>query len=486
MGRNYFKRGISYFRRNGLAASFVKAYERLAEDAAERGYEPQHADEAEAASQRRHVFEHPYKFSILVPVYETAPSLLMQMMQSVGGQTYGNWELILADASKDASRQEIADEFVRMYSDRCTDVFGSAEDKVKYVKIGENLGIGANTKEALSCAMGDYIALLDHDDVLENTALFDIMSAIDAGERELAASGRDGGILAVYTDEDKMNSDGSRYFDCHKKPGPDPVLLTTNNYVCHFFAAKAGLVRKAGAFDSIYDGAQDHDLILRCFEQADREQIIHVPKVLYHWRSTAASTAENPEAKLYAYEAGKRAVDGHFKRLGLDVKIKDSAHLGFFIPDYPESGEKPAYITPDELKKLSESGGALPGSRYVMILSPDLEPADAACIDDMMSCMCLENVGAVTGKILTRTGRVESAGFDRDENGDLIPRFAGLWRYFSGYMHRADLDRLTDAFSPDCVLVRRDAVKTLSPQLTLVDGADIYYRAGAVFKRKSR
>ncbi len=485
MGRNYFKRGIAYFRRNGFAAAFIKACERLTTDKCEKGYLPLRAGEEELAAQRLHVFEHPYKFSILVPVYETDPALLMQMMRSVGDQTYANWELILADASKDISRKDTVDEFVTSYQNRCSDAFGSIEDKVVYVKIGDNRGIGANTKEALAYAKGDYTALLDHDDVLENTALFDIMSAIEEREKFFAVSGHCDRVLAAYTDEDKVSFDGTGYFDRHQKPDPDPVLLTTNNYVCHFFAADTSLVRSVGAFDSVYDGAQDHDLILRCFEQADRKQIVHVPKVLYHWRSTASSTAENPEAKLYAYEAGKRAVSDHFKRLGIDAVVTDSAHLGFFDLKYPKNGMRPVIITPDEMEKISKNKAPLPDGEFIMILSPDLKPADDGCIDDMMSCMCLENVGAVTGKILTKNGKVESAGFDIDGNGDMVPCFAGLWGRFSGYMHRAGLDRLTDGFSPDCVLLRRDCIKETAPWPVLADGADIYYRAGAVFKRKS-
>ena len=120
-----------------------------------------------------------------------------------------------------------------------------------------------------------------------------------------------------------------------------------------------------------------------------------------------------------------------------------------------------------------------------MILSADLVPLDKGFISDMMSCMILPDIGAVTGKILTAHGRVESAGFDADETGQLHPAFSGLSRRFSGYMHRADLDRLVCGFSPDCVLVRREAVKEITPNLTLNDGMGIYYRPKDVFRRRS-
>ncbi len=465
--------------------TFTKACERLIADRAEKDYRPYHADEEELLRQRKHVFAHPCMFSILVPVYDTKPALFLKMLESVGEQTYGNWELILADASPDDSREDIVRRFTEEYERSYKDAFGPAEDKIRYVRVSENRGISANTNEALKFAKGDYTALLDHDDVLENTALFDIMSAIEAREKELSEKGLAIRVMAAYTDEDKVSEDGSRFFACHKKTGPDPVLLTTNNYVCHFFVADTDLVRSVGAFDSQYDGAQDHDLILRCFEGIRTQQIVHVPKVLYHWRSTGNSTAENPEAKLYAYEAGKRAVAAHFKRAGLDVTVTDSAHLGFFVPNYPKISGNVAEISPEELRVIADGDRSLPDADFIMILSADLVPLDKEYISDMMSCMSLPNIGAVTGKILTDRGRVESAGFEADDSGRLYPAFSGLSRHFSGYMHRANLDRLVEGFSSDCVLVRREAVKEITPELTLCDGMGIYYRPKDVFRRRS-
>ncbi len=475
MSRNYLKRGIGYLRRNGLSRTVIKAWERLTAARSEADYVPYHADEAELAAQREHVFDHPYKFSILVPVYNTDPKLFTRMIESVAGQTYGNWELILADASPDESRRNIV-----------RDKFESLRDKIKYVRVAENRGISANSNEALAHATGDYTGLLDHDDILENTALFDIMSAIEERENFLKSSGTFMRVMAVYTDEDKVSEDEGRFFDLHKKPGPDPVLLSTNNYVCHFFVADTGLIKSVGGFRSEYDGAQDHDLILRCFEGIKRVQIVHVPKVLYHWRSTSGSTAENPDAKLYAYDSGKRAVTDHFKRSGLDVGVKDSPHLGFFEITLPRLHRSVVSIETEELEEMGKNGGSLPDSEFVMVLSKDLKPMDKDYIADMMSCMNLDWVGAVTGRIVAPNGSTESAGFDIDKDGGKVPRFKGLYRRFSGYMHRASLDQLVSAFSSDCVLIRKDAVNTVSPSLTLKDGYDIYYLPKAVFKRKSK
>ncbi len=477
--RNYYRRGINYLKRNGLKAVAFKALERLSRDSDEAGYEPFHADEVTLAAQREHIFANSYKFSILVPVYETAPELFRKMLDSVGAQTYGNWELILADASRDDSRRAIVREFVEDHTVSCKDSFGSIHDKVKYVRIEGNKGIAANTNVALDNATGDYTGLLDHDDILENTALFDIMSAIEEAEQNGRSDDAIFHVCAVYTDEDKISEDGSAYFDPHIKPDFDPVLLCTNNYICHFFVAETSLAKSVGGFRSDYDGAQDHDLILRCTEGIRREQIIHVPKVEYHWRSTAGSTSENPDAKLYAYEAGKRAVSDHLKRTGIDAKVEDSAHLGFFEIEYERLHRAVISVTPDTLKST-------PSEEFVLVLSDDLRPLDDDYIADMMSCMHLPTVGAVTGRIIGRDNRLESAGYERSSDGSPEPAFAGLYRYFSGYMHRAQLDRLTEGFSPDCVLLRKEAVKSWSPQIELKEGYDIYYKPKATFKRKAK
>ena len=483
--RNYYKRGLSFLKRNGPKATIGKAVERILRDRSEADYVPEHADEATLEAQRKHVFDNPYKFSILVPVYETDPVLFRAMLDSVGQQTYGNWELILADASADESRRNIVRDFVEGYTRPGTDVFGRIRDRVKYVRVSENNGISANTNEALSHATGDYTGLLDHDDILENTALFDIMSAIENVEQSGRSSESITRVMAVYTDEDKVSEDGTGYFDRHLKPDFDPVLLCTNNYVCHFFVADTNLAKSVGGFRSEYDGAQDHDFILRCTEGIRREQIVHVPKVLYHWRSTAGSTSENPDAKLYAYEAGKHAVEDHLRRIGIGARVTDSAHLGFFDIAYDRLHRAVKCITPGELAEMSGSG-KLPSEEFILVLSPELSPADSDYIADMMSCMNLSFVGAVTGKIIGRDFKVESAGYDLDENGKKTARFAGLFKSFSGYLHRADLDQIVDGFSEDCVLLRREAVEHIAPIITLKDGWDVYYMPKAAFTRKSK
>ncbi len=482
--RNYGKRGISYLKRNGIRATLIKAAERLCRDRKESGYEAVHADAETLRLQRAHYFEHPYKISILVPVYETDPGLFAAMLESVGAQTYRNWELILADASPDESRRNIVNDFVNDHLLPAASGFGSIRDRVRYIKLTENKGIAGNTNEALDAATGDYIALLDHDDLLENTALFDIMSAIEETEQKGRFCEEIARVAALYSDEDKVDEDGTRFFDCHRKPDFDPVLLCTNNYICHLFVVDINIAKSVGGFRSEYDGAQDHDFILRCTEGLERDRVIHVPKVLYHWRSTKGSTSENPDAKLYAYDSGRRAVSDYLKRIGIGAEVSDSAHLGFFTIRYDRLHKTVVSLSPQEYRKMADDPEKIPEEEYILILSDDLMPRDPDYIADMMSCMHIDNVGAVTGKIIGNNRRVESAGFDIID-GKRVARFEGLYAPFSGYMHRADLDQLVGGFSSDCVLIRKSAIESFK-DMTLTNGYNIYYMPRAVFVRRKR
>ena len=177
--------------------------------------------------------------------------------------------------------------------------------------LGENRGIAGNTNAALALAAGDFVVLCDHDDILPPEALFSFAEAI-VKEPETDC---------LYSDEDKLDMDGGSLFDPHFKPDFNPDLLGSVNYICHLFAVRKSLLDTVGQFDAAYDGAQDYDFIFRVTEKA--RHIVHVPKVLYHWRCHMNSTASNPESKLYAFEAGARAIRAHYERVYPELKIKE-------------------------------------------------------------------------------------------------------------------------------------------------------------------
>lgn len=281
-----------YFQKNGIIDTFYAVKERFyAKNSPlypDRNYSFEPVTEAELEKQRSRVFQSKYRFSILVPMYETDPKYAKEMIDSVLEQTYPYFELILADASKSDTVQKT----VASYQD----------ERIRYHRLEKNAGISENTNAALALAEGDYIGLLDHDDLLTPDALYEMACAIEETKKT-------GNMPAfLYSDEDKCNSSATVYYEVNRKPNFNFDLLLSNNYICHFLVMKSDLMKKL-RFRREYDGAQDFDLVLRAaLLKAPEEKICHIGKVLYHWRCHGSSTAENPRSKSYAYEVGKKAV----------------------------------------------------------------------------------------------------------------------------------------------------------------------------------
>ena len=175
-------------------------------------------------------------------------------------------------------------------------------------------------------AQGDYIGLMDHDDLLAPNALFEVVQALNTDPRP----------EVVYTDEDKVTMDLKEHFQPHLKPDFNLDLLRSNNYICHFFTVSRAIMEKVGGFRREYDGAQDYDFIFRCVEAAGC--VAHVPEILYHWRTHKASTADNPASKMYAFDAGKRAIEAHLERTGTPGVVSHTKDLGFYRVKYPVQG----------------------------------------------------------------------------------------------------------------------------------------------------
>ena len=457
------KRGISYIKRNGLINGYYKAMERIARDREESGYTQQFYAKAPSdevlRAQRSEKFSSPYLISILIPAYETDPKLFRQTIKSVYDQSYYNWELIIADASSTDALRSVVNDFIRERSlERCSQFAGdNLGRRIIYTHLDANKGISGNTNEALKLANGKYVALLDHDDLITPDALYEIMKVLSSKE---TFNERDNGtrsaVRVVYSDEDKISSDGSELFDPHFKPDFDPMLICTNNYICHFLVVETALARGVGGFTSEYDGAQDHDFILKCIEGLADEEIGHVAKVLYHWRSTAGSTSENPEAKLYAYEAAGRASAAHLARIGAQCEVVPTPHLGFYRVKFTPIDAKVREMSPADFAAVTKEQLNGINEEYIFVKGDDLYPVGKDCLTDMLSHMRMIDVGAVCGKIISN-GVVESTGFDRTNNGKSA-RFAGLNSRYSGYMHRAQLQMCIDDVPNDLFLVRKSAI----------------------------
>ena len=270
----------------------------------------------ELLRQSRERFEEEVVISVLVPLYNTPLFFLKEMIHSVLDQSYSGWELCLADGS---------DEEHAWVGDWCREIV-KKDGRVKYRKLEENGGISENTNVCIQMASGDYLALFDHDDLLTPDALYEVRKAILERQADV-----------IYTDEDKVNGDSTVYSEPHFKSDFNLDLLRANNYICHFFVVKKEIVDLVGGLRSEYNGSQDYDFIFRCVEQAN--QIVHIPRVLYHWRMHENSTAANQQSKLYCYTAGQRAIASHLERCGIEGEVLMQEHLGFYRVDYPVQGE---------------------------------------------------------------------------------------------------------------------------------------------------
>jgi len=371
------KKTLNYLKRNGAGATVNAVRERLDSGTGPRyRWEPISDDRLQ--EQREHFaggFSE-ISFSIVVPAYRTDSLYLREMLNSVIKQTYGNWELILADATEDDSVKSIAEAY--------------GDSRIRYYRLPVNGGIADNTNYGIKAAGGDYVGLLDHDDMLTADALYEMAMRIRQGKTEGAAP------EMLYSDEDKCSGDGKEFYDPNIKGKFNLDLLLSNNYICHFLVMKRELIKKL-MLRKEYDGAQDYDLVLRAAYELGKAgktgAIAHVPRILYHWRCHTASTAENPQSKLYAYDAGRRAVQDFADRQGWRAKAVETQHRGFYRLQYEDS----------PLKQRSE-------------------------------------LGAVGGRLLHRG---KTVGGRMNEAGECL--YYGLPKSYSGYLHRAVLQQDAEA-----------------------------------------
>ena len=256
----------------------------------------------ERKRQEETVFPKDITFSILVPLYNTPEKFLREMIDSVQAQTYGKWELCLADGSDDAHPEvgRICQEYMQN------------DSRIKYKKIEKNLGISGNTNVCFGMATGEYIGLFDHDDLLHPSVLYEYMRAICEQDADY-----------IYCDEVTFEGNSiDNMLTIHFKPDFSIDNLRANNYICHFSVFSEKLLEETGLFRSEFDGSQDHDMILRLTSRA--KKIVHVPKILYYWRSHPQSVAADINAKTYAIDAAKRAVLAHLKSCGLEGTVEST------------------------------------------------------------------------------------------------------------------------------------------------------------------
>lgn len=298
-------RGLKFLHENGIAGVYKKAENAMANNRHTRRKEARKyltkimPTEEEKEKQSRREFSEEIKISVLVPLYNTPERFLRDMISSVTGQTYQNWELCLADAS-DPEFENVA-EVVKEYAGK--------DARIVYRRLEKNAGIAENTNACIQMASGNYLALFDHDDMLHPCALYECAKAVEKENADF-----------IYTDEVTFEgTELENIITYHFKPDFSVDNLRGVNYICHLSVFKKSLLDKVGNFKAEYDGSQDHDMIMRLTDAADK--VCHIPRVLYFWRCHKMSTSMNLDSKSYAIAAGRRAVKDAEVRRGYPADV---------------------------------------------------------------------------------------------------------------------------------------------------------------------
>lgn len=491
-----WKRFAAYLRREGWRNTWKRILRQLTGFNARTDYpswcKRHQPSRTELERQRREMFPDPVTFSIVVPLYRTKESYLKELLESVQAQTYPHWELCLADGSgRDASLEGMVKRLA------------GGDGRIRYQLLAENLGIAENTNAAIRMSEGEFLALADHDDLICPNALYECAKALQRRKE----------VEVLYTDEDKVDMSGKTYFEPNFKPDFNPDYLRSLNYICHMFVVKRELAERVGLLRREFDGAQDYDFILRCCEQA--AGICHIPKVLYHWRCHMESTASNPESKLYAFEAGRRALEAHYERQGLPATAMNASYLGMYrtayhwteqplvsilIPnkDHVEdlkkcidsieekslyrnyeyiiiennSTEGQTFAYYEELKKhdnvtvviykggfnfsrINNFGERYAKGEYLLLLNNDTEMIDGNCLQEMLNYCMREDVGIVGAKLCYEDDTIQHAGVVVGLGGVAGHAFVGAPRFDAGYQKRILCAQDYSAVTAACLMVKR-------------------------------
>lgn len=492
------QKGLRYFRHYGWKEFWVRLGERFEPEEVPYGpwYEAYRPTEEELERQRKKKWKIKPKISIAVPAYKTPEKFLREMIASVQAQTYENWELCIVNAGFEEGGIE-----------KTLASYASQDGRIRYENLSENLGIAENTNRAFAMAQGDYVGLLDHDDLLAPNALYEIVSALE----------KDAEIDCIYTDEDKVTADLAEHFQPHLKPDFNLDLLRSNNYITHFFLVRRRMVEEVGGFRREFDGAQDYDFILRCTEGAGK--VCHIPEILYHWRTHKSSTADNPASKMYAFEAGKRAIEAHLKRTGTPGEVRHTMDLGFYRVVYPvreeelisivipnkdeketlekclrSIEEKSTYhnyeiiivennsVTDEifayyrELKEkdnvqiavwegpfnyaaINNYGVSLAKGKYILFLNNDIEVIAPDWMEELLGHCQRPEVGAAGARLYYPDDTIQHAGCILGIGGIAGHMFVGMPRERTGYMHKAALQQDLSAVTAACMMVKAEAFR---------------------------
>ena len=518
------KKGVRYLKNKGVFALLEKTVSKAKSYRTRPQTYPEWLarhlpTQKELARQRKTKFPYAPLISIIVPVYKTPEAYLRRLLETIEEQTYSNWELCISDGSGGdwegkAFLQDMA----------------AKDSRIKVVTQPEPLRISSNTNAAIGIAGGEYYAFADHDDELTPNALYEVVKKLNEAYEEQAVktegissakaddNGRKPRPRLIYSDEDKISMDGKDFFMPHFKPDFNKHLLCTNNYICHLMVAEAVLAKEAGLLREAFDGSQDYDFVLRCTEALQPDEIAHIPKVLYHWRAHKDSTAENPESKMYAFEAGKSAVEDHYRRIGLAAQVSHGERLGLYRTKMPcpyeplisilipnkdhiedlaqciasidgqsdyrnyeiivienNSEKEETFAYYDVLRKekahvrvvtwegpfnyaaINNFGIRFAKGEYYLLLNNDTQMIRPDCLRELLSFCMEDGVGAVGARLYYEDGTIQHAGVVIGMGGIAGHCFVMQPPGSTGYMNRIICASEYSAVTAACMMVRKTA-----------------------------
>lgn len=493
------RNAVKYYRENGcwrFIRHLISKLLGLEEMSYNRWRRKHRLTKKEWEAQRKTVFTIRPRFSIVVPLYCTPEPYLRELIRSVQSQSYRRWELCLSDGS---GRGKMDHEWLSELQKK--------DKRIKLTVSEEPLKISENTNRALEIASGDFVVFTDHDDLLSADALFECAKAINENPQ----------TDILYSDEDKVTMDGKSYFQPHFKSDFNLDLLRSMNYICHLFVVRKKVQEKVGLLRPEFDGAQDYDFVLRCVEESS--QIRHIPKILYHWRAHKDSTAENPESKRYAFEAGCRAVQAHLDRCGIAATVEMGQFPGLYKTTY-HLDEEPlvSVLIPnkdhrEDLKRCLDSlhhvsdyrnleiiiiennsvkpetfayyekiqkeythvkvavwegkggfnysalnnwGASLASGEYLLFLNNDTEVINRTCIRELVSYAVREDVGAVGARLYYPDGTIQHAGVILGLGGIAGHAFREASHNANGYFSRILCAQDYSAVTAACMMMPKE------------------------------
>lgn len=438
--------------------------------------------------QRKKKFKIEPKLSIIIPMYNTNKQFFYELVCSLKAQTYSNFEVCLADGSLNVDA-----EILNMFEN---------DKRFIYKHLEKNGGISKNTNEALEMSTGQYIVLIDHDDLIPPFCLYEIVKSINENtEAEF-----------IYTDEDNIDSNNERK-NPHFKPDFSPDTLRSYNYICHLSVYSKKIIEKVGKFNESLDGAQDYDMILRVSEATDK--IIHIPKILYHWRLHENSTAMSSCSKTYTDDAGCMAIKAHLDRIGLAGKVSildtpgrykveyeicNSPKVSIIIPNKNSKSElkkclnsvlessyknieiiivennstkkdifeyykeiesnkniKIVYFEENEFNysKINNLGVSNSTGEYIILLNNDTQVIEKRWIEEMLGICQRNDVGIVGAKLLYFDNTVQHAGVVLGMGSIAGHVNINIKDIDQGYFSRANIINNYSAVTAACLMTKR-------------------------------